>query len=109
MLRWPLRHERHRRPLRPPSIRVSYLPHHGCHWPLAIRPIRAHAANRFTVRCGVKGWDQKHMIEDRSVVARRLFDALCAKYPDKYIALIQPCDVVDGSHELTAGKAPPTR
>jgi hypothetical protein len=49
------------------------------------------------------------MIEDRSVVARRLFDALCAKYPDKYIALIQPCDVVDGSPDLTAGKAPPTR
>jgi hypothetical protein len=43
-----LRHERHRRPLRPPPIRVSYLPHQGGHWPLAIRPIRAHAANRFT-------------------------------------------------------------
>jgi hypothetical protein len=43
------------------------------------------------------------MIEDRSVVARRLFDALCAQYPDKYIALIQPRDVVDGSPDLTAG------
>jgi hypothetical protein len=40
------------------------------------------------------------MVEDRSVIARRLFDALCAKYPDKYIALIQPCDVVDGSPDL---------
>jgi hypothetical protein len=27
-------------------------------------------------------------IEDRRVVARRLFDALCAQYPDKYVALI---------------------
>jgi hypothetical protein len=49
------------------------------------------------------------MIEDRSIVARRLFDALCAQYPDKYIALIQPGDVVDGSPDLTAGKAPPLR
>ena len=48
-----------------------------------------------------------HMIEDRSIVARRLFDALCAQYPDKYIALIQPRDVVDGSPDLMAGKAPP--
>ena len=39
----------------------------------------------------------KHMIEDRRVVARRLFGALCAQYPDKYIALIQPRDVEDGS------------
>ena len=49
------------------------------------------------------------MIEDRGVVARRLFDALCAQYPDKYIALIQPRDVVDGSPDLTGGKAPPPR
>jgi hypothetical protein len=26
--------------------------------------------------------------DDRRTVARRLFDALCAQYPDKYIALI---------------------
>jgi hypothetical protein len=31
--------------------------------------------------------------EDRRVVARRLFEALCARHPDKYIALIQPRDV----------------
>jgi hypothetical protein len=49
------------------------------------------------------------MIEDRSVVARRLFDALCAQYPDKYIALIQPRDIVHGSPDLTAGKVPSTR
>jgi len=34
-------------------------------------------------------------IEERRVVAKHLFDALCAQYPDKYIALIQPRDVVD--------------
>lgn len=28
--------------------------------------------------------------EDRHVVARRVFDALCARFPDKYVALIQP-------------------
>ena len=38
----------------------------------------------------------KHMIEDRRVAARRLFDALCTQYPDKYIALIQPRDEEDG-------------
>ena len=34
-------------------------------------------------------------IEDRRIVAKRLFDALCAQCPDKYIALIQPRDVTD--------------
>jgi hypothetical protein len=34
-------------------------------------------------------------IDDRRAVARRLFDALCAQYPDKYIALLQPPDVTD--------------
>ena len=29
-------------------------------------------------------------IEDRRIVAKRLFDALCAAYSDKYITLIQP-------------------
>jgi hypothetical protein len=32
-------------------------------------------------------------IVDRQAVARRLFDALCVQYPDKYIALVQPPDV----------------
>jgi hypothetical protein len=32
-------------------------------------------------------------IDDRRAVARRVFDALCAKYPGKYIALIQSRDV----------------
>ena len=39
-------------------------------------------------------------IVDRHAVARRLFDALCVQYPDKYIVLIQPPDV--GSNLLPA-------
>jgi len=27
-------------------------------------------------------------IEDRRIIAKRLFEALCAAYPDKYITLI---------------------
>jgi hypothetical protein len=79
---------------------------------LAIRPTKAHAAYSLhseSTRCGVREWDLKHMIKDRRVVARRLFDALCAQYPDKYIALIRPRDVQDGPPDLTAGKAPPAR
>ena len=34
-------------------------------------------------------------IEGRRVVARHVFDALCAKYPEKYVALIQPREVLD--------------
>ena len=34
-------------------------------------------------------------IEGRRVIALRLFDALCAQYPDKYIYLIQPCDLAE--------------
>ena len=41
----------------------------------------------------VVGWEHvmtQREIEDRRVVARRLYEALCAQFPDKYIALIQP-------------------
>jgi hypothetical protein len=34
-------------------------------------------------------------IEAPHVVARRVFDALCERFPDKYIALIQPRSVTD--------------
>ena len=44
-------------------------------------------------------WDwmpnmEQHIAEedDRRAVARRLFRALCAQYPHRYIALIQPHD-----------------
>ena len=32
----------------------------------------------------------------RRAIGKRLFDALCEKFPDKYIALIQPRDVAGG-------------
>jgi hypothetical protein len=31
---------------------------------------------------------------DRRDIAKRVFDGLCAKYPEKYIALVQPPDPV---------------
>ena len=34
-------------------------------------------------------------IEGRRVVARHVFDVLCTQYPSKYVALIQPRDVLD--------------
>jgi hypothetical protein len=49
---------------------------------------------------------QRAEIEARRVVARRLFDALtaqCAQYPDKYIYLIQPCDLAE---DATAADPP---
>ena len=33
--------------------------------------------------------------ERRCLVARRVFEALCAQYPEKYIALVQPGDATD--------------
>ena len=29
---------------------------------------------------------------DRREIAKRIFDALCAKFPEKYVALVQPGD-----------------
>jgi hypothetical protein len=34
---------------------------------------------------------------DRRVIAKRIYDALCDCYPDKYIALIQPSEVADAA------------
>jgi hypothetical protein len=31
-------------------------------------------------------------LDDRRAIAKRVFDALCEKYPEKYVALIQPRD-----------------
>jgi hypothetical protein len=31
---------------------------------------------------------------DRREIAKRVFDALCGQYPEKYIALVQPPDPV---------------
>ena len=51
------------------------------------------------------------IIEHRNVVARRLFDALCAHHPDKYVALIiPPRDAADGeTDDLTPTAAHPRR
>jgi hypothetical protein len=43
--------------------------------------------------------------EDRRVVARRVFDALCARFPDKYVALIQPRSLADD--QPLSGRAEP--
>jgi hypothetical protein len=32
--------------------------------------------------------------KDRREVAKRIFDALCVKYPEKYVALVQPGEPV---------------
>jgi len=50
--------------------------------------------------------------EGRRAVAKRLFEALCAQYPDKYIALIQPRDVANElmpAPELATGKVTAAR
>ena len=41
-------------------------------------------------------------IEDRRIVAKRLFDALCAAYSDKYITLIQPREADAPLPDVTA-------
>jgi hypothetical protein len=52
-------------------------------------------------RDGTKLMTSRHeSTEDRSAIALRLFVALCAQYPDKYIALIQPRDNTNGAEIL---------
>ena len=49
----------------------------------------------------VKTWDGEQsndtgsQDERRRLVARRVFEALCAQYPEKYIALVQSGDATD--------------
>jgi hypothetical protein len=46
-------------------------------------------------------------IEERRAVARRVFEALCARYPDRYIAFIErpgteePCSQIPTQADLT--------
>ena len=40
---------------------------------------------------------------DRRVIAKRIYDALCDCYPDKYIALIQPSEVADAPNTNWCG------
>ena len=47
--------------------------------------------------------------DDRRAVAQRLFEALCALYPDRYVALIQPRDAANyrlPAPEITLGRIP---
>jgi hypothetical protein len=39
-------------------------------------------------------------LEAKRAIARRLFDALCAQYPEKYVALIQPTDAAGKERTL---------
>jgi hypothetical protein len=39
--------------------------------------------------------DRRPAEESRRAVARRLFKVLCGRYPDRYIALVEPPCVVD--------------
>jgi hypothetical protein len=50
--------------------------------------------------------------EKRRLVARRVFEALCAQCPEKYIALVQPGDatdqrIVDMTTTQNPGQQPP--
>ena len=48
--------------------------------------------------------------DDQRAIARRLFEALCAKYPERYIALIQPPDTAAdrlSAPDLTAVESSP--
>jgi hypothetical protein len=44
-------------------------------------------------------------IEVRHVIARHLFDALSAKYPDKYVTLVLPRDAADDASDLSVPKS----
>ena len=49
-------------------------------------------------------------LDDQRAIARRLFEALCAKYPERYIALIQPRDTAEdglSTPDLTAVESSP--
>ena len=47
-------------------------------------------------------------IDDRRAVAQRIFQALCAQYPDKYIVLTQPRDVSSRDNHAISPTAPPS-
>jgi hypothetical protein len=44
-------------------------------------------------------------IEHRRLVARHLFDALSAQYPNKYVALVLPRNEADDVPDLTVPKS----
>jgi hypothetical protein len=44
-------------------------------------------------------------IEHRRLVARHLFDALSAQYPNKYVTLVLPRNEADDAPDLTVPKS----
>jgi hypothetical protein len=44
-------------------------------------------------------------IEHRYLVARHLFDALSAQYPNKYVTLVLPRNAADDGPDLTVPKS----
>jgi hypothetical protein len=55
---------------------------------------------------------QEAETERRRLVARRVFEALCAQYPEKYVALVQPGNathqgIVDVTTAQSPGQQPP--
>jgi hypothetical protein len=50
---------------------------------------------------------QEAKTERRRLVARRVFEALCAQYPEKYVALVQPGNATDqGIVDVTTAHIP---
>ena len=49
---------------------------------------------RYTVTYPAQNQRKQQAENDRREIAKRVFDALCARYPDKYIALVQPRDPI---------------
>jgi hypothetical protein len=51
----------------------------------------------------------KAEIEDRGVIARRIYEALCDRFPDRYIAMVLPRGDAEPARDISASKlAPPT-
>ena len=69
----------------------------------------------FSVELGYnhhREWDRAMSQEPAEIdglrtVARHIFEALCAQYPDKYIALVQPRDVSSGDNGAINSTTPP--
>jgi hypothetical protein len=50
----------------------------------------------------------KAEIEDRRVIARRVYEELCARFPDRYIAMVLPRGDAEPAPDISASKLAPT-
>jgi hypothetical protein len=51
----------------------------------------------------------KAKIEDRGMIAWRIYEALCDRFPDRYIAMVLPREDAEPALDISAPKlAPPT-